>query len=198
MAPLCLTYRPINEQHSTQPSPISRPVNRPAGMRYILVCGGRIESLDRNFVFRVSPHDFTTYHAFCCLITLIYSHKCRLWFCDLAMSGLATKCRKPFPCPVFQADILLGRRHSCRGTLENNMSEVRRHLRRSRHVDFLRLCPTCNEDFTDREEFESKHGNNGEFCNNPLKQRRGVLAEEQWEALYRKINRMEPPPLAEG
>lgn len=69
------------------------------------------------------------------------------------------------------------------------MAEVRRHMTRShRDLDFLRLCSTCNDDFLDRNEFESSHGYKGELCINPQEQRRAEGQEEQWTALYKKVD----------
>lgn len=63
------------------------------------------------------------------------------------------------------------------------MAEVRRHLKREHKelVPFIKLCVTCNEDIIDPTAWESNHN---KFCTNPRKQRRGVLANEQWNALY--------------
>jgi hypothetical protein len=68
----------------------------------------------------------------------------------------------------------------------NNMSQIRQHLRRA-DVSFVDLCPTCNEDFVDRAEFERNHGRKGNLCNNKKPQLRGPKVMLQWEALYRKI-----------
>jgi hypothetical protein len=92
-------------------------------------------------------------------------------------------------CPVFEADKVLGRPHTCSGVVAENMSELRRHLTRGNrpHVPFLKLCPTCNEDILDRDEFEHAHGSHGELCNNPQRQRRGTSADVQWKILYGKL-----------
>lgn len=74
------------------------------------------------------------------------------------------------------------------------MAEVRRHLTRPLrnkkppHLTFLKLCPTCNEDFLDSYEFETDHGHEGEKCKTPRKQRKGDIGQrEQWNALYSKL-----------
>ncbi|KAF2475487.1 uncharacterized protein BDR25DRAFT_310847 [Lindgomyces ingoldianus] len=104
--------------------------------------------------------------------------------------GPKASSKREFSCPVFKADTVLGRKHSCRGARAEHMSYIRRHLTSGRapHVAFLKLCGTCNEDFTDQKEFETNHGYDGEFCNNPQKQRRGESAEEQWYTLYTKLS----------
>lgn len=94
-----------------------------------------------------------------------------------------------FQCPIYQADLLHSRTPSCNGVKAENMAAVRRHLKRSNNIRFIKLCPACNEDIIDELEFETLHGNNGEFCSsNQQQQRRGKAAEEQWNALYRKLS----------
>ncbi|KAJ4373061.1 hypothetical protein N0V83_003352 [Neocucurbitaria cava] len=105
------------------------------------------------------------------------------------------KRQRSFNCPYRVAEANLGRTSfSCIGCQEKNMGGIRRHLtrplrkKRPPHLPFLKLCPTCNEDFLDRVEFEQNHGNEGEACNNPQKQRKGDEGQqEQWDALYAKI-----------
>lgn len=66
-----------------------------------------------------------------------------------------------------------------------SMAEVRRHAERAHHVSFIRLCPTCNEHFFDKEFFEENHGTEGRRCNNPRKQARGTEAQgAQWQKIY--------------
>ena len=83
--------------------------------------------------------------------------------------------------------------HTSTGVEARSMAEVRRKMvRGSRgrppHLQFLKLCPTCNEDITDRYVFEDEHGADGELCQNPRKQRKGAAAkQEQWDGLYDKI-----------
>jgi hypothetical protein len=73
------------------------------------------------------------------------------------------------------------------------MADLRRHLTTrpgrgyTRQLTFLELCPTCNDDFIDREVFESQHGYRGEHCNNRQPQRRRANAQVQWELLYRQV-----------
>jgi hypothetical protein len=72
------------------------------------------------------------------------------------------------------------------------MAQVRRHLTRPAngrsHLPFVKLCPTCNDDFLDKNEFETRHGDKGLFCDNPRKQRKGAIAQQmQWDALYVKV-----------
>lgn len=97
--------------------------------------------------------------------------------------------KRLFQCPIYQTDLLHGRTLSCNGVKAENMAAVRRHVKRSNHIQFIKLCPACNEDIIDEYEFENLHGNNGEFCNsNQQQQRRGKAAEEQWNALCRKLS----------
>ena len=93
---------------------------------------------------------------------------------------------------MFVAESVHNRPRTCNNVKMKTMSEMRRHLTRGSagypaQLSFLRLCRTCNEDFTDRAEFEQSHGYRGEFCNNVRSQRRRGDAKVQWEALYRKI-----------
>jgi hypothetical protein len=73
------------------------------------------------------------------------------------------------------------------------MSDVRRHLHRpqgsgNHHLSFLRRCRTCKEDIISEEELASKHGYNGELCNNPRGEARSVKAAlAQWHALCKRI-----------
>lgn len=95
--------------------------------------------------------------------------------------------KRDFGCPVYEADIILGRDHTCKGAREKNMSKIRVHMTRGRqpHLDFLSRCGTCEEDIIDRNEFQQSHGLR---CNNPRKQLRGDAAQQQWNALYYKVN----------
>ncbi|EUC26644.1 hypothetical protein COCCADRAFT_31608 [Bipolaris zeicola 26-R-13] len=73
------------------------------------------------------------------------------------------------------------------------MADLRHHLTTRpgrgyrRQLPFLKLCPTCNNDFIDKEVFESRHGYRGELCNNRQPQRRKANAQMQWELLYRQV-----------
>jgi hypothetical protein len=105
------------------------------------------------------------------------------------MSGFQTDrstTKQSLPCPIREINRRLGRRYTCSGVLADNMSGIRRHLLRN-HLDFLKRCPTCNEDFINKDKFERGHGINGEFCSVVRKQRRGVSIEEQWQSLYQKL-----------
>ena len=90
-------------------------------------------------------------------------------------------------CPVFEADIIVRREHTCSGTTATVCSQIRTHLikGKSPHVQFLKLCGTCNEDILDEEEFEQHHGSR---CNTQKSQRRKGDHVLQWIALYRKLN----------
>ncbi|KAF2682628.1 hypothetical protein K458DRAFT_52813 [Lentithecium fluviatile CBS 122367] len=99
--------------------------------------------------------------------------------------------KRELKCPVFQADIILNRAHTCNGIGGDSMSKVRQHMIRSRHLPFLRLCKTCNTDFVDRHVFEQFHGTKGELCHISIKQQRAKGQEAQWEALYRMVMQME-------
>jgi hypothetical protein len=96
-------------------------------------------------------------------------------------------------CPFRVAEGALGRRlFSCRGVEAKSMAHVRRHLTRPvkgrSHLPFVKLCPTCNDDFLDKDEFEMSHGDQGLLCDNPRKQRKGAIAQQmQWDALYIKV-----------
>ncbi|ORX93466.1 hypothetical protein BCR34DRAFT_239481 [Clohesyomyces aquaticus] len=106
--------------------------------------------------------------------------------------------KREFACPVYEADILLDRRHSCRGTKAESMAHVRRHLKQGRkpHVKFLELCRTCCKHFLDKREFETYHGKDGEFCDNHHPQSRGKQVEEEWYSLYRMLSPMARVPLS--
>lgn len=75
------------------------------------------------------------------------------------------------------------------------MAELRRHLKKrpgrgyTIQLAFLELCPTCNEDFLDRDVFETRHGYNGQLCNTRQHQRKGANVKVQWELLYRQVER---------
>lgn len=98
-----------------------------------------------------------------------------------------------FDCPVFVAESRHGWRRTCNNVKCTNMAELRRHLtaRAGRgyapQLAFLELCPTCNDDFIDKDVFESRHGYRGELCNARRPQRRGASARVQWELLYRQV-----------
>jgi hypothetical protein len=100
--------------------------------------------------------------------------------------------KRSFQCPIYQANLINGPPFSCKGLKAENMAAVRRHVKRSHipsQVSFIKLCPACNEDIIDKEKFEHEHGKNGEFCDShQQQQRRGKAAEEQWNALSRKLN----------
>jgi hypothetical protein len=100
---------------------------------------------------------------------------------------------RKFDCPVFVAESRHGWPRTCNNVKSSNMAELRRHLtaRAGRgyapQLAFLELCPTCNEDFLDREMFETRHGYRGEFCNTRRPQRRWPHSRVQWELLYGKV-----------
>ena len=100
--------------------------------------------------------------------------------------------KRLFQCPIHQANRINGQPLSCKGVKAENMAAVRRHIKRSHipgQVSFIKLCPACNEDIIDEGKFEHEHGNNGEFCDShQQQQRRGKAADEQWNALSRKLN----------
>ncbi|ORX93467.1 hypothetical protein BCR34DRAFT_239516 [Clohesyomyces aquaticus] len=109
---------------------------------------------------------------------------------NVARVSTKSRPKREFLCPFFRIDAVLHRPHSCTGCKETSVSAVRRHLVRGQkpHLQFLRLCPTCNEDFIERTEFERFHGYHGEWCQNPKKQRRGHEGtRKQYNALYEKI-----------
>jgi hypothetical protein len=97
--------------------------------------------------------------------------------------------RAALQCPQRVAETELDHRpYSCTGVAANNMSGVRRHLTRPPHSRFVKLCPTCNEDFLDSEIFELQHGYDGGLCRYPQAQRKGDAAQlQQWDMLYGKI-----------
>jgi len=110
----------------------------------------------------------------------------------IAMMASQDPQERRFDCPIFVAESVHNRPRTCNNIKLKTMSEIRRHLTRPSagyppQVPFLRLCRTCNEDFTDRAEFEGSHGYRGELCNNARSQRRRGDAKLQWEALYRKL-----------
>ncbi|KNG51002.1 hypothetical protein TW65_71831 [Stemphylium lycopersici] len=98
--------------------------------------------------------------------------------------------KRKFQCPQRVAELAMGRNvHACTGVEARSMAKVRRHMvRGSRgrppHLQFLKLCPTCNEDITDQDAFENEHGAHGELCQSPRKQHKGPAAQqEQWDGL---------------
>lgn len=73
------------------------------------------------------------------------------------------------------------------------MAELRRHMERAKHLPFLKLCPACNEHFTDKEAFENNHGYKGERCSAPKKrQRTDVATQTQWWELYNTVMAAQP------
>jgi hypothetical protein len=100
---------------------------------------------------------------------------------------------RKFDCPVFVAESRHGWPRTCNNVKSSNMAELRRHLtaRAGRgyapQLAFLELCPTCNEDFLDRDVFQTRHGYRGEFCNTRRPQRRWPHSRVQWELLYGKV-----------
>lgn len=100
---------------------------------------------------------------------------------------------RKFDCPVFVAEARNGWPRTCNNVKSTNMADLRRHLTAragrgyTRQLAFLELCPTCNNDFIDKDVFESQHGYRGELCNNRQPQRRGANAQVQWELLYQQV-----------
>jgi hypothetical protein len=96
----------------------------------------------------------------------------------------ATTPAKPnIDCPWFQAALAKRRPRTCRNPVLRNMADLRRHAVRGRqpHMTFLRQCGTCRETFTNREVFESQHGNEGELC---VDEALDDDAHSQWTQLY--------------
>ena len=100
---------------------------------------------------------------------------------------------RKFDCPVFVAESRHGWPRSCNNVKSSGMAELRRHLteRAGRgygpQLAFLELCTSCNEDFLDKDEFETRHGYKGELCTTRRPQRRWPHSRVQWELLYRKV-----------
>ena len=100
---------------------------------------------------------------------------------------------KSFDCPVFVAESRHGWPRTCNNAKCKNMTVLRRHLTErpgrgyTAQLPFLELCPTCNEDFLDRDVFETRHGYRGQHCNTRQPQRKGAKAKVQWELLYRQV-----------
>ncbi|KAF2278945.1 uncharacterized protein EI97DRAFT_223978 [Westerdykella ornata] len=91
--------------------------------------------------------------------------------------------RRPFQCPIFQMEMLLGQPRRCTGGRGDNMAAIRRHIERS-HNTFVKLCSTCNENILDEAKFYEKHGQKGELCTGPPRsQAKGAAAEAQWTEL---------------
>jgi len=96
-------------------------------------------------------------------------------------------------CPFFVAESRHGWPRTCYKVKCSNMAELRRHLtqptsRGSKpHLAFLQLCYCCNEDFLDKDVYETRHGYKGELCNTRRPQRRGERRKVQWELLYRQV-----------
>ncbi|KAF2648623.1 hypothetical protein K491DRAFT_239579 [Lophiostoma macrostomum CBS 122681] len=91
---------------------------------------------------------------------------------------------KTFACPIFQYDKAMRWDSLCGGVGGGSMSDVRRHLERSPHKIYIRLCKTCNEDIIDQSEYNNLHGGK---CRTVGGQRRGGQAEEQWNRLFKKL-----------
>jgi len=103
--------------------------------------------------------------------------------------------KSTFDCPVFVAESRHGWPRTCNNVKSSNMAELRRHLTKrpgrgyTAQLAFLELCPTCNEDFLDSDVFQTRHGYKGELCNSRRPQRKGEKAKEQWELLYRQVEK---------
>jgi len=103
--------------------------------------------------------------------------------------------KSTFDCPVFVAESRHRWPRTCNNVKSTNMTEVRRHLleRSGRgyppQLGFLKLCITCNDDFIDKDVFETRHGYQGELCNSRRRQRRGANTKVQWELLYKQIEK---------
>lgn len=63
------------------------------------------------------------------------------------------------------------------------MTEIRRHLQRRPHLMFVELCPSCNENFLDKEIYDQYHGAEGQFCDIMGSQPRGQGQLKQWRLL---------------
>jgi hypothetical protein len=102
------------------------------------------------------------------------------------MTNRSPSRKRKLPCPWFEVEAAQGLPHSCNGFNADTMADVRRHMVRGQrpHIPFLRLCPTCNETFMDKDLFESAHG---QYCHNNRKQHRGEAVEAQWNRLYGMI-----------
>ena len=96
-------------------------------------------------------------------------------------------------CPVFVAESRHGWPRTCNNVKSPNMADLRRHLTKrpgrgyETQLPFLELCSTCNEDFIEKETFETRHGYKGELCNSRRPQRKGEKVKVQWELLYRQV-----------
>lgn len=93
-----------------------------------------------------------------------------------------------FPCPIFEADIILGRDHVCSG-VEGKPAAVRRHMLRN-HVSFLKRCPSCKKEITDQTDFDRAHGVR---CTISRPQLKGEAAIQPWIDLYRSVNPLGTP-----
>lgn len=98
--------------------------------------------------------------------------------------------RAPLLCPqrsIEEERIAAGYVHqsfTCTGIRAKSNAEIRHHLKRSPHLIFIELCPTCNEQFLDKHVFECNHGYRGELCRNPQPQLRGEAKQLlQWRQL---------------
>ncbi|ORX93469.1 hypothetical protein BCR34DRAFT_239543 [Clohesyomyces aquaticus] len=88
-------------------------------------------------------------------------------------------------CPIFQADIILGRGHSCSSAgPAKNMSDIRRHLLRGKkpHLHFLKSCKTCKKHVLHQQEYETRHG---QHCGKVQPQRQST--ETQWTLLFAQL-----------
>jgi hypothetical protein len=88
------------------------------------------------------------------------------------------------PCPIFDAEVEQNLPHTCNGGGGYNMSELRTHMTRGGkgrppHLNFLKLCKICNNDFIDETVFNETHGVN---CHFPHPQRKGGAADEYYQA----------------
>jgi hypothetical protein len=104
------------------------------------------------------------------------------------------KPQRSMECPFRVAQAKLHLPYTCRGCQAKTVADVRRHCirnlpsRKPPHLSFLKLCPTCNEDFLHKAEYDRDHGIDGLLCETPRKQRKGDAGQhEQWENLCVKV-----------
>jgi ribosomal protein L37AE/L43A len=81
-------------------------------------------------------------------------------------------------CPYFQEDIFRNRTPKCNSVPAQDMSGVRRHLKRNHRMDVW-LCRRCNEDIVGPTEHVR--------CTTVVSNRRRDEAEIQWKSLYAKL-----------